>query len=320
MSYLRLLIVGLLLVLCQACSLTIPIDKPNLSENSYAAQGTSEVKSFSFKNSLPADHNPSSGVITINLTHDGGRFDAAGFFITNLQEELKARGLPVRFIASSNSTIDLQGLEVVNHRANGFAPLVTLSSVRVDLIVDGSGPQRLAALVKRGKVPVWSMTEVNEPCFNQPTELLVKEIAAKINQRVFGYSLTNAQVDNLAENVRNNFSDDELAYMDVYELAFSNNPHAIDYLIEFAKHDDEYVRLSAISGLGVSRAEEQLDLLKSIYEGARSWQDRGMALKAIGDLQTQASNDYLMEQRKRWRANASREERWNSMIIDLYLD
>lgn len=317
MSLVKLMVVGSLVALCQACSLTIPIDSPNLSQKSYTVQGSEETKPFSLKSSLPASHNASSGLITIHMKHDGQDFDAADFFAANLKQELKARGLPVTFTDSSGNVIDLKSLEIVNHRANGFSPLVTLSSVKVDLAVDGSDPQRLVAFVKRGKVPVWTMTEVNDPCFNQPLALLVKEIAAKINQRVFGYALSDSQVDDLAASVRN--SNGDLAYMDVYELGFSNNPRAIKYLTEFSEHDDEYIRLSAISGLGIMRAEEHFDLLKSIYESGRSWQDRGMALKAIGDLQTATSKAFLQQQREKWRANASKEERWNTMIIDLYL-
>lgn len=324
-SNIKIAAAAVLLLLCQACTLTIPVDEPSPSLTPYQSDSTEAGETattmpVAFKSSLSADHSTASGMSAIKLQHDGNPLDGSSFFIENLQQELLARGLPVEVRDSADGVVDLQAIEVFSHRSNGFSPMVTLSSVSVDSHTpDFSEPQRITSFVKRGEVPVWSMTEINEPCYNEPTELLVKEVAAKINMTAFGYALSDEQVEGLAKAVRDQ-SNGGLAYLDVYELAFSNNSKAAPYLLEFVDHKEDYIRLAAISGLGILKVTDQIELLKSIYTNADLWQDRGMALKAIGDLQTAESLAYLREQRQRWKARASKEARWNSKIIDLYLN
>jgi hypothetical protein len=183
-----------------------------------------------------------------------------------------------------------------------------------------TGTEKLVSVVKMAKVPVWSMDELNEPCFNQPVEIVVKEITAKINRSIGKGSLTDAEVAALVQTINRKADSETLVYLDVYELGFSNNKTAIPPLLELTKHDSDYVRLAAISGLGILQAQSTYPTLKNIYETAQLWQDRGMALKAIGDLGTEESLAFLASERPKFIGKTGDEALWNDRIIGLYLD
>ena len=80
------------------------------------------------------------------------------------------------------------------------------------------------------------------------------------------------------------------------------------------------MRLAAISSLGILKAESTYPTLKNIYETARLWQDRGMALKAMGDLGTPESLAFLASERPKFSGKRDDEAVWNDRIIGLYLD
>ncbi|MDM3869842.1 HEAT repeat domain-containing protein [Porticoccus sp. W117] len=319
MKKVSLLLCSGIVLLCQACSLTVPLDAPATSSRGYEQSGELVQRQMALRSALPTGHNASSGVVTVHLKLDGKALEAGSLFTESLQKELLARNLPIDFSGDSGVVVELKDLNILNHRSNGFSPWVTLSSAKVDLLDDTGGSTRLAAFVKRGKLPVWTMTEINEPCYNQPLELLVKEIAAKINKQLFSYSLPTTEVNAIANTIRENSGKDKLSYLDVYELGFSNNKEALPHLLEFATSKREYIRLAAISAIGILGNDEQIEFLKPIYNGADSWQDRGMALKAIGDIGSQKSKEFLQEQRERWAGESSKEARWNTLIIDLFL-
>ncbi|MGS2723225.1 HEAT repeat domain-containing protein [Porticoccus sp. GXU_MW_L64] len=319
MNKIGLLLCSGVLLFCQACSLTVPLDTPVASSRGYQQSGELVQQQMTLRSALPAGHNASSGVVTVNLKLDGKALKAGSVFTESLQRELLARNLPVDFSGNSGVVVELKDLNFLNHRSNGFSPWVTLSSAKVDLLDEQGGSTRLAAFVKRGKLPVWTMTEINEPCYNEPLELLVKEIAAKINEQLFGYSLPNSEVDAIANTIRENGDTDKLSYLDVYELGFSNNKEALPHLLEFATSKKEYIRLAAISAIGILGGDDQIEFLKPVYEDADSWQDRGMALKAIGDIGSPQSKEFLQQQKERWAGEKSKEARWNTLIVDLYL-
>ncbi len=110
-----------------------------------------------------------------------------------------------------------------------------------------------------------------------------------------------------------------LAYFDVYELGFSNNPTAVGALKGFLSHKSDYVRIAAISSLGVLEANDYIEQLKSIYHTGKLWQDRGMALKTIDDLGAEESVTFLSVEKKRWENLSSNEANWNKVTIDLYI-
>ena len=49
------------------------------------------------------------------------------------------------------------------------------------------------------------------------------------------------------------------------------------------------------------------------------WSDRGMALKAIGDIGSDDALSFLAEVRDNFDGDSSNEGQWNLRIIDLYL-
>ena len=307
------------MALCQACTLTVPVDDPSASTSAYIPGQNQEPTSLKFQSKLPEGHNPSESKLPIKLSNNGKDLVPDQFLATHLQKEFNARGLPLKFSDQGEGQFVLEDFQVISHRVSGFSPMVTLSMAEATFTTD-QGSYRIQSLVKRAKLPMWTMDEINEPCYNEPLELLVKELTAKINKDLYGYSMSDEVVDALVTKLDGIAGTDRLAYMDVYELGFSNNPKAIEPLVKFTKHDDDdYVRLAAISSLGILGADNQLDYLKSIYQDAKMWQDRAMALKAIGDLGSQEAVSFLKQQKGTWASGSSDEATWNRKIIELYL-
>ncbi|KAF1723355.1 HEAT repeat domain-containing protein [Pseudoxanthomonas japonensis] len=259
----------------------------------------------------------SSGILPAALTVDGAPLDAAGYLASNLQAELVARGLPTQVDLGGTGlpTLELTAFRMQNHRANGFSPFVTLTFLGGELVTS-EGKQRLGVFVKRGKVPVWSFDEVVEPTFNQPLSLAIKELAAKIAARLHGARSSDADVDRLVKKIATRGDD---SYLDVYALGFTNNPTAIGPMAVLARDPDEYVRLAAISSLGTLGAVDQLELLTSIYRDGTLWQDRAMALKAIGDLDSPAADAFLAAEHAALEARAGdKEVDWTLQVVRLY--
>ena len=100
----------------------------------------------------------------------------------------------------------------------------------------------------------------------------------------------------------------------VLELGYTNNPAAIPHLVELTAHNDSMVRATAISGLGILRATGEYPLLKRSYEEGRDTV-KFMALKSIGDLDTQESREFIasVAQSSDYTGNAMIRE-----IVDLY--
>lgn len=304
--------------LLQACSLTVPIDKPNVSEFSYSSAESSEAIVLTLDSGLTEDHKVSKGKLPISLSHDGGKLEATPFVFESLKKELASRKLPIEIGQEGDNVVELLDFSVIHHRVSGFSPMVTISTMSADLKTK-NGTKRIASMVKRAKVPVWTMDEINDPCYNEPIELLIKEFAAKINRELVDYSLSNEQVEGLISKINDASGDYPLAYFDVYELGFSNNQSAVEALKGFSSHKSDYVRMAAISSLGILEANDYFEQLKSIYHTAKLWQDRGMALKAIGDLGSDESLDFLTTEKQRWESLSSNEATWNTVIINLYI-
>ena len=304
------------LIALQACTVSVPITAPNLSSTPFET-GDSSANSLALIDALEPEYEVSQGPLPLKVTYQDAPLDAA-FFFDNLSSELSARDLNVQTGGESDNRLTLRDFSILHHRVSGFSPMVTISTFSAELATP-SGSQRVAAMVKRAKVPVWSMDEINDPCFNEPIELLIKEMAAKINQVMVDGALDDETVQSLVTKVNNELASNELSYMDVYELGFSNNPAAIPALYEFSKNEREYIRLAGISGLGTLRSAEHLDYLKNIYTTSSMWSDRGMALKAIGDIGSDDALSFLAEVRDNFDGDSSNEGQWNLRIIDLYL-
>ncbi len=110
----------------------------------------------------------------------------------------------------------------------------------------------------RRKVPVWSFNEVIDPTYNDPLHLVAKELAAKLGRLLFDARLSDEQIDQLIARTTGPAANS----LDVYDLGFSNNAHAVTQLVTLcsAGREGDVVR-AAMSSLGVLRASEHLDLL-----------------------------------------------------------
>ena len=167
-----------------------------------------------------------TGTLTTGLRTDAGPIQPVPFLAEQLQAELTSRGLAVQVReagAGAAPNLFLQSFRMQNHRANGFAPFVTFTYLSADVDTP-AGKKRVAAFVKRGKVPVWSFEEIIEPTLNQPLSLAVKELATKIAAQAYGWRASDAQLNALLAKVGPAAKLEGDAHLDVYALGFSNHP------------------------------------------------------------------------------------------------
>lgn len=262
----------------------------------------------------------SKGRLPANLSVGDQPIDPPRFLAAQLEQELRSRGIQAEVgTAEGDVRLDLHRFNVLNQRTSGFSPFVTLTFLSADL-TGPEGAQRIGVFVKRGKVPVWSFGEVVEPTFNQPLSLVVKELASKIAKLRYGYMASDGAVDELQRKIAARSAGGD-TYLEVYALGFTNNPRAIPAVASLVDDPDEYVRLAAVSSLGTLGASSHFDMLRARARNRDGlWQDRAMAIKAIGDLGTPEARKFLQEELEAWQgARADNEASWTSQIIRLYL-
>lgn len=260
----------------------------------------------------------SSGILKAGLLFEDTPIDPVSYLEKFTYAELESRG--IKFDDNREKmAVSINKLFMKNHRSSAYSPFVTMTHLSADLKTD-NGSERIVVFIKRGKVPVWSFDEIIEPTLNEPLSLLVKEFSAKINQHLYQHKITDTDVTILVNNIKS-ASDQNANYEKVYALGFGNNKTAIPALVEFSKSEDEYVRLAAISSLGVLKAVDQFDYLKGIVIDGKLWQDRAMALKAIGDFGTAQSKAFLEAAKSKLDTVENAKEReWSGALIGLYLD
>ncbi len=257
----------------------------------------------------------------MGLTHNGETLDPVNFLAKYTVEELVARGIPVSVGSGDATDVEINKVIMRNYRSMGFSPFTTVTMLSADILAD-DGDHRVGAFIMRGKVPVWSFNEVIEPTMNQPLELLVKELAAKINMILYGQSASDATVELLIDKV-NADPAAALAYLDVYQLGFSNNSAAIDALVEMTGNAHEYIRLAAISSLGTINAQGQVEQLIALFDGDSFWQDRAMAVKSLGDLAVLGNERAMMflqnDVEPKLQGESAPGAEWAREILGLYL-
>lgn len=301
----------------------IPVKDPAVSTVAYAKNSAAPTVSLAFRDAQSADDKAkvTTGTIPMNLEYQSKPFEATPWLAEQTVKEMTARGLPVALAGSgaTGATVVIKRMHIENHRANGFSPFVTFTSLSADLETP-SGAKRITAYVKRAKVPVWSFDEIIDPTFNDSLSILTKELAAKLNQQLFKQVVGTDEVNALIAKINKDASTRADAYLDVYQLGFSNNPAAIPALVKLSSSPSEYVRLAALSSLGIVKAAGQMNFLVERYESKTGvWQDRGMAFKAIGDLDTAEGRAYLQKQMTNFETSADKEAIWTRQIIQLYL-
>lgn len=304
-----------------AIGMKVPIKDPAPSTVQYVSPDGAAPVTLFFTDARTAENKaqPVTGRIRMELTApDGKPFDPVPWLAGATVKELTARGLPVQLAteAGGASTVVVRLLQIENRRVSGFSPFETFTSLKAD-VTTPKGTQRVATFIMRGKVPVWSFDEVIDPTYNDPLDLASKELAAKLNQMLFGAKVSDAQVDALVART----SGATVNFRDVYELGFGNNPRATNQLVNLSASTDDNVMRAALSALGILRAEQHFDLLAKQAENAKSdFEDRATALKAIGDLGTPQSRAYLEKERARLDKMTDAEAVRAKGLIGLYLD
>lgn len=319
-------LLGSVLSLLAGCApSSYAIDPPEPSTYVFTPDGDADDYRLHFVDARDDTYTPfGSGALPLNLTFEGGELQPIAFVEKYTLDELTARGIPVDAATQGGAEIQVNKMNMRNHRSNAFGPFTTTTLLSAD-IVTAAGEQRVGAFVVRGKVPVWSFDEVIEPTLNQPLELVVQDLAAKINMHLYGHAAPDADVEQLVAAIRD-APDRDLAYLDVYQLGFSNNPQAVAPLVEFVDSEHEYIRLAAISSLGSINAHGHVDLLIDVFlgkHGSGHWQDRAMAVKSLCDIAVAGDEAAMTFVRNRAESALAGETAagagWSREILGLYL-
>lgn len=211
------------------------------------------------------------------------------FLATNLEKEMTGRQIPVKCVVSKKKTdgltLTVHRYQIASIRATSFSPWESLH-IFSGTLSDGGKETIIKSYFYNGKVPVWSMDEILDPCFNIPMSIIIKDVASKINQAAFHLSASDQKVAVLSEQINGRISGkDYTDFWKVLELGYSNNPRAVEPLKKFTQTGDEFFRACAVSSLGTLGASGEFEFLKKVYNDGW-YNDRYMALKAIGDLGT----------------------------------
>ena len=312
------------LLLVQGCApSSYAVDAPEASGVVFVPTSAEADSTLTFTDARIDAYTPfSTGVLPMSLTHDGVALEPVDYLAQYTVAELAARGIPVAASDAGDAEVRINKISMRNYRSTGFSPFTTTTMLSAD-VVGPSDTHRVGAFLMRGKVPVWSFDEIIEPTLNQPLELLVQELAAKINMHLYSQTATDADVQALVDKVNAN-RDDGLAYLSVYQLGFSNNATAIPALVDMSNAEEQYVRLAAISSLGAIKAADQVDHLIGIFTNdAYQWQDRAMAVKALCDLAVmgseQADNFVRTEVELGIAGETATGATWIKEILGLYL-
>ncbi len=283
-----------LLLLLTGCTKSFNINPVSPPLNVYSSELKTEVNSFSLIDARNDEAKPLNiGTLSVVLPSMGDEIDYLG---ENLVSVLRAEGVNIVYEKGKKSDIALKVLtyRIRNLRTSGFSPYHTFTTFSADLISDGS-PRRITAYFKNSKVPVWAFREVERPCYQIPIEVMVKEIAAKLNVHVFKRVASNETVEKLIASINPGPTDAASEqYLKVLELGYTNNPTAIEPLVRLTDHKETIMRAAAISALGILAAENQFPLLKNIYD-TKEKIDKSMALKSIGDLDIPEAREFIRQ-------------------------
>ncbi|MFA5072612.1 MAG: hypothetical protein WC539_01740 [Nitrospirota bacterium] len=247
--------------------------------------------------------------------------DPVAWLSQSLEKEFAARDIPVKITyKNANSHADMvlaiKKYQVVSRQVAWLSPWESYHSFLAELTSEGKTCS-IRAFFYAGKVYSGTMKEVEEPCFNTPLSILVKEIASKINRCSLHYFASEASLEPfhmLAEKkIR---SRDEDAYRPIMDLGNSGNPIAMKSLIAFSDAENRFTRAAAISAMGTLGAQYQFAFLKKKYEQSIEI-EKYMALKSIGDIGTSEAIDFVRKARE---DQLYTREYGFKHLVDLYLE
>ncbi len=307
-----------LLIICvmllSGCTKSFDIRPVSVPYNVFPSSDNMETQYLALHDArTEADKPLNIGTLTVELRHMGNELDYLG---ENISRVLKAEGINVLYNNAPQANIKLSVLKfrIRNLRTSGFSPYHTFTTFSADLIHNGE-TKRITSYFKNSKTPVWTFREVERPCYQVPVEVVVKEIAAKLNRYIFKRVTPSEQVKKLAASINLEIADAASEqYLKVLELGYTNNPVAIELLLPLTKHRETIMREAAISALGMLGANEQFELLKKIYD-TKEKIDKTMALKSIGDLDTPEARAFLDQVKM---SEAYKEDETIREVADLY--
>ena len=279
-------------LLLAGCTKSFNIKPVSLPHNVYSSSEKTEIKSLRLIDARATIAKPLNvGTLSVELPGMGNEID---YFRENLARVLKSQGIDIVFLKEKKPdiTLKVEAYRIRNLRTTGFSPYHTFTTFSANVVSNGS-LRRITSYFKNSKVPVWAFREVERPCYQIPLEIVVKEIAAKLNLHYFKRSASNKAVKELVSSI--NLASADAAseqYLKVLELGYTNNPTAIEPLVRLTSHNETIMREAAISALGILGAKDQFPLLKNIYE-TKNKIDKTMALKSIGDLDTPEAREFI---------------------------
>ena len=314
----RIFLVGLVWFV-QACAPTVyNVAEPVASTYTYDLKDADQNKEIALVDKRSKrNYNFGFGTLPAELTLNKVPLVPVDFLKTHIKKELNSRGISVASTSGSDGTkIDILDFRMENQRTNGFTPFNTFTTLAADIHQNGK-KVRVTSYIHRGKVPVWSFDEIITPTFSEPLSIIVKEVSAKINSTLYGQRISDKKVQIISDKILNTKATGQ-TYLDVYELGFGNNLKAIDTLVDLSKNENFYIRVAAISSIGMLKDPRQFDYLKSIFYTSKPWQDRAASIKAIGDMGTEQSLEFLQQAYENL-PDTGKENQWIKNVIDLYL-
>lgn len=283
-------------MLLTGCSLSYTMNEPTLSHTGYT-QNLSTPKTLLIVDKRTGDDvhyvvgkigvGSQLGDIS-NILKFKNIDDPVSYFASNLQNELRQRGLSVSCLVGQvenpDAILEVHRYQIVNYRATGFSPWEAGHVFDGTIIHDGSS-QNIKAYFYNGKTPVWSMDEIQDPCFNVPASILIQDVASKINMTLFDLKAPDTDIDRLVAEIDAELSSpSEIGpFWKVLELGYTNNRYATDPLKKYAKAGDAFFNSCAISAIGILGAADDVEFLKQLYRDT-FYNEKYMTVKAIGDI------------------------------------
>lgn len=297
-------------IMAFGCTKTFYIKEPKPSSVVYSQefQRTVNLKIDDLRSG--EDKPLSAGTLPVVLVNMENEIPFLG---TNLEAALNSRGINLRYSndVDTGLVLSVKKYRIRNLRTSGFSPYWTFTTFSGDLTIADES-HRVVFYFKRGKVPVMAFREVEDPCYNVPVSLMVKEIASKINRYHFGLQTSDDKITALADDINSRFN--EFSFLKVLELGYTNNPAAIEPLLKLCSHRDSMVRVCATSSLGVLGAVDQFNFLKKLYNGKENI-EKTMALKAIGDLGTSEATEFIQSVK----ASSDYQDEMIREVVDLFI-
>ena len=235
-----------------------------------------------------------------------------------LEKELNSRGIPVKCVIVTTQTeeltLQINRYQIANYRATGFSPWEACHLFSGAVINKGTETP-IKAYFYNGKVPIISMNEIKDPCFNTPMSILIKDVASKMNKAVFNLKAPDEKIEALRTEIDSEMENKDVGpFWKILELGYTNNPNAVQPLKKYAQVGDEFSKSCALSAIGILSPHGQLEFLKQrLSEGG--YNERYMAIKALGDIGTPEAMQVIQDMKNE---QAYTNEGGLKSCVDLY--